>query len=227
MSAQLMTNVPQEFLPARIENIHERLSRIMEEVESIPKESKKVNGQYTFVSHDAVASAIRKAMIKHGVFCITDVEHIDIEFNDKIMCFVVHATVLMTFVNIRHYEEKITIRSHGMALDKQDKGLGKAVSYAVKYGHLKLFCLETHDDIERDNIEYLPKKSEEKRLSPIQIGTIMGIIGDNHDRLLKLLKFFKVRTIGEIPADCYEKIINTLSGKKESSKIESLVKENF
>jgi hypothetical protein len=50
----------------------------------------------------------------------------------------------------------------GYGIDNQDKGPGKAMSYAVKYAMLKTFCLETGDDPEKDDIPHLPAKSAAK-----------------------------------------------------------------
>jgi hypothetical protein len=61
------------------------------------------------------------------------------------------------FINADCPEEKIESFYYGYGIDTQDKGIGKAISYAVKYALLKQFCLETGDDPERDMID---KKDE-------------------------------------------------------------------
>ena len=48
-------------------NIYHRMLDVMAEVSYIQKEDKKVNDQYKFVSHDAVAAKVREALIKHQV----------------------------------------------------------------------------------------------------------------------------------------------------------------
>jgi hypothetical protein len=63
-------------------------------------------------------------------------------------------TMSIKFVNADQPDEFIEVQHYGYGIDPQDKGIGKAVSYAVKYALLKMFCLETGDDVEKDNIDH-------------------------------------------------------------------------
>lgn len=134
-------------------NIYQRLHAIMEDVSYVKKEDKKVNNQYKFVSHDAVTAKIRPAMLKHGVAAIPSYFDISVDGNRT------NCSVSMTFVNIEQPEDSVTIpcAGFGQGIDPQDKGAGKAMSYAYKYALLKVFALETGDDPEKDNIDYAPK----------------------------------------------------------------------
>ena len=146
-------------------NIHQRLHAIMEDVSYVQKENKKVNNQYTFVSHDAVTSKVRPSLLKHGVLVIPSYFDISVDGNRT------NCSMSITFINIDKPDDKIEIpcAGFGQGIDPQDKGAGKAMSYAYKYALLKVLGLETGDDPERDNIEQKPKKSkpeltpEEKR----------------------------------------------------------------
>ena len=70
------------------------------------------------------------------------------------------------FVNIDEPADYTDVPSFGFGIDSQDKGPGKAMSYAVKYALLKTLGLETGDDVERDNIEHSPATKEEKADKP-------------------------------------------------------------
>ena len=129
-------------------NIYQRLAAVMTAVSYVQKENKKVNNQYTFVSHDAVTAKLRPALIEHGIMPIVTVKHSAQDGNRT------EVTISVKFVNIDKPEEIVEVESFGYGIDPQDKGPGKAVSYAFKYALLKTFCLETGDDPERDNIEY-------------------------------------------------------------------------
>lgn len=159
-------------------NIYQRLHAVMKAIDYVQKEDKKVNNQYTFVSHDAVTAKCRKEFVEHGILSIPSVinheavvgttkkkvyidkkeTYIDEEITKTIL------TVNVDFVNIDKPEEKISTISMGYGLDNQDKGVGKAYSYAVKYAYLKVLGLETGDDPERDNIDFTPKTVVEKTL---------------------------------------------------------------
>lgn len=129
-------------------NIYQRIRDIMCEVKGINKESKKVNNQYTFVSHDAVAKALHDPLTRHGVVMLPNVTELTQSGNRT--C----AKVEVKFVNVDNPEESVTVTYWGYGIDPQDKGVGKAISYAVKYCLLKTFCLETGDDVEKDSIDF-------------------------------------------------------------------------
>jgi hypothetical protein len=129
-------------------NIYQRMAAVMNDVSYVQKEDKKVNNQYTFVSHDAVTAKIRPALLKHGIMPVVSVKDHTQDGNRT------EATIMVRFVNVDQPEDAIEVESFGYGIDPQDKGPGKAVSYAFKYALLKVFCLETGDDPERDSIEY-------------------------------------------------------------------------
>lgn len=135
-------------------NIYQRIHKIMEDVSYVQKEDKKVNNQYKFVSHDAVTAAIRPALLKHGVQAIPSYFDISADGNRT------NCSMSITLVNIDQPEDRIVIpcAGFGQGIDPQDKGAGKAMSYAYKYALLKIFALETGDDPEKDNIDYVPPK---------------------------------------------------------------------
>lgn len=135
-------------------NIHQRIHAIMQDVSYVQKENKKVNNQYTFVSHDAVTSKVRPALLEHGVLAVPSYFDISVDGN-RTSC-----SMSITFINIDKPEDKLEIpcAGFGQGIDPQDKGAGKAMSYAYKYALLKVLGLETGDDPERDSIDH--KKEE-------------------------------------------------------------------
>lgn len=196
-------------------NIYQRLRDVMLEVKGINKESKKVNNQYTFVSHDAVARALHDPLAKNGIMMVPTVTELRQEGNRTV------AKIDVSFVNIDNPEDRISVTYWGYGIDNQDKGIGKAISYAVKYCLLKTFCLETGDDVEKDNIDYQENKQEyiERILekctqSQEALDYINKSTGGNLEKLeLKRLvgivnwledpnnKFFKQATNGEARVD--------------------------
>ncbi len=129
-------------------NIYQRIISVMKGVRYVQKEDRKVNNQYTFVSHDAVVAAIRPHLEEHGLAVIPTVLKSKQDGNRTVMM------VRVTLVNSDNPEETVSTDSVGYGIDPQDKGPGKAYSYAYKNALLKLFVLETGDDPERDNIDY-------------------------------------------------------------------------
>ena len=138
-------------------NIYQRLHSVMKEVKGVNKGSLKVNGQYRFTSHDAVAKALHDPLVNNGIMLMTSVSDIKQDGNRTSI------NLVMSFINIDHPEDKVTVSFPGYGIDPQDKGVGKAISYAFKYGLLKTFCLETGDDVEKDNIDYVPPEELERK----------------------------------------------------------------
>jgi hypothetical protein len=131
-------------------NIHQRINAIMASISYVQKGDAKVNGQYSFVSHDAVTAAIHPLLVEHGVNIIPTVTAWNKDGN------LTSVDVAIDFVNIVDPADKVTISTLGYGIDNQDKGVGKAISYACKYAMLKVFMLETGDDPEKDLIEHKP-----------------------------------------------------------------------
>ena len=136
-------------------NIHQRLHAVMKDIDYVQKGDLKVNKQYKFVSHDAVTAKCRKAFVEHGVLTIPSVLEILQNGNKTTL------KIEVKFTNIDDPEDFIPTISYGDGIDSQDKGIGKAYSYAVKYAYLKVLGLETGDDPERDSIDHIPTSNDE------------------------------------------------------------------
>ncbi len=144
-------------------NIYERMHKIMKDVSYVQKEDKKVNNQYKFVAHDAVTAKIRPALLEHGVMAIPSYFDISVDGNRT------NCSISMTFVNVDCPTDFFTIpcAGFGQGIDPQDKGAGKAMSYAYKYALLKVFALETGDDPEKDNIDHDSQAQIDERKAEI------------------------------------------------------------
>jgi hypothetical protein len=125
----------------------------MGELDYIQKGESRVNGQYRFVSHDQVTAAIHPLLVKYGITCLPSVEEIKQEGNRT------EVKLLVMFFNADCPTDNFAIKAVGYGIDPQDKGPGKAISYAYKYALLKTFCLETGEDPDEDqNTPYEPAK---------------------------------------------------------------------
>jgi len=144
-------------------NIYQRILAVMAEVDYVTKETKKVNNQYTFVSHDAVTKRLHPQFVEHGIAVIPTVlsttqewsKYKDSRAEEKFRGLTT-MEIEVDFVNADDPKDYVTVRSVGYGMDPQDKGPGKAFSYAYKYALLKLFALETGDDLERELIDFKP-----------------------------------------------------------------------
>jgi hypothetical protein len=125
-------------------NIYQRINAVMNEVEYIQKQEKRVNNQYRFVSHDQVTGRLHSPLTKHGIVMVPSIASVKQDGNrTEIM-------VNVKFVNIDEPSDFVSVDYLGYGIDVSDKGPGKAISYACKYALLKMFCLETGDDPDQD-----------------------------------------------------------------------------
>ena len=136
-------------------NIYQRLNAVMRDVSFIGKDGKAGGGMnYKFASHDAVTSAVRGPMVEHGV--VYHLHFLDVRFEGNRL----EARGIVRFVNIEEPTDYIDVPTFGLGVDNSDKHYGKAASYMVKYALLKTLGLETGDDVEKDNIDYVPGNTE-------------------------------------------------------------------
>ncbi|MCK5445676.1 MAG: ERF family protein [Rhodospirillaceae bacterium] len=132
-------------------NVHQRILAVMADIAYIQKGDAKVNGQYSFVGHDAVTAALHPLFVEHGMVVEPHVTKWHQDGNRT------SVDLMVTFINVDDPEDRTSIASLGFGIDNQDKGPGKAVSYAYKYALLKMFALETGDDPERDLVDHKPE----------------------------------------------------------------------
>lgn len=142
-------------------NIYQRMNLVMKDVERINKDGINAHQKYKFVSHDKVMGVLHKPLADHGIMVTPTVKEVRQDGN--------RTTVFMEikFVNIDNSDDYIMVHYPGYGIDTQDKGIGKAVSYAFKCCLLKIFCLEAGEDVERDNIEYVPSQLKEENINKL------------------------------------------------------------
>ena len=125
--------------PARDDkNIHQRLHAVMQEVAYVQKDRK--IGTYMVVTHDAVTAAVRPSLVKNGVIYYPQ-NMIHTQDGNRTE---VHLDLV--FANVNNPSDCVAVPTFGYGIDAQDKGPGKAVSYAVKMALLKALGLETGED---------------------------------------------------------------------------------
>lgn len=124
-------------------NIYQRINAVQQDIDFIQKE-KKQGMRYSIVSHDAVTAKVRPEMVKHGiVYYPVNFRMEQVGNRTQLMCQVV-------FQNIDDPADRMIVDTAGFGIDDQDKGPGKAISYAVKYALLKALGLESGDDPDED-----------------------------------------------------------------------------
>ena len=200
-------------------NLYQKINKIMSEIEYLKKDDKvvtntKTNAGYKAISEEKVTSEIRKGLIKYGIVIIPiEQEHTrederlkDQYGNDKINR-ITTVDVKYKIQNIDDIEDYIVVASSGTGVDTQDKGVGKAMTYAYKYMLLRTFAIPTGDDPDKISSDvYSEQFTSEKELLKQQI--------KNYPNALDIVKKHG-KKLSECTEDELKGIINELEKENE------------
>lgn len=139
-------------------NLWEKIGNISAEIESIQKDDTVGYGSnsYKAISIEKVVKTVGEKMNKYGVvvypisqeYTRTDEEVVKKD-GSKGINRISDVNVIYEVVNIHNPVEKIQTAASGTGVDTQDKGVGKAQTYAYKNMLLKLFAIPTGDDTDK------------------------------------------------------------------------------
>lgn len=166
-------------------NIYQRVNEVRKQVSYVRKDANvREGGGYMAVTHDAVTSMLRDALIEHGIVITQTLTESSITdtgtFTAKGTPFIRYAArYMIDFVNIEEPKDFFSIAVESHALDLGDKAPGKAMSYAKKYAMLKVFEIETGEDDEGRQEQTV--KRERKKAG----GSAMDIKREAYENLAK------------------------------------------
>ena len=205
-----MTKKPEPTQDKR--NIHQRIAAAMATVAYIRKD--KPDGlQYSIVSHDAVTAKCRPALLAEGVHYYPQNMVVTQNGNRT------EVTLDLKFVNIDNPEDFILVPSVGYGIDQQDKGPGKAVSYAVKYGLLKTLGLETGDDPDLDQTtEFNPMEgmipADHPAITAEQVAELNALADEVNADKAKFCEYMGVPSIADLTPQAFDVAKAALEKKK-------------
>lgn len=135
-------------------NIYEKMSAIMQDVQYLTKDDQVKFGttRYKALSEEKVTGIMRAELIKHKLVIYP------IQQSASRIGQITHVDVMYRLVNVENPEEYIDIASCGDGADSQDKGSGKAMTYAFKYMWLRAFALPTGEDPDKISSAELDEK---------------------------------------------------------------------
>jgi len=147
-------------------NIFQRMAAITAELGTVAKnlDVRAGGGSYKAVSERDILDAVKPLEEKHGVYSypsdreILEATTLESEstYNGKTTVkttFFTRVKTTYTFVNIDKPEERISMITFSEGIDPQDKGSGKAMTYADKYALMKAYKISTGDDPDQHGSE--------------------------------------------------------------------------
>ena len=163
-----MENKPNQIT---VGSFNEVIKAVQADKRLIPDLLKAENGNnFRAVSESAILDVINPILIEHEWFYEIRVKKSDLQIREafgakgKKLQFIATIEVAVVFHNCLFPEEMVGTESVGMGIDDNDKAMGKAYTYAVKYALLKLFRLRFGDDpdFEASKPLHVEKPKEEK-----------------------------------------------------------------
>lgn len=137
-------------------NLYEKMTAIMRDVQYLAKDDKVEFGstKYKALSEEKVTTIMRAELVKYNLV-VFPVE----QFSSR-SGSITHVDVKYRIVNVDAPEEFIEVVSCGDGADTQDKGSGKAMTYAYKYMWLRTFALPTGEDPDKISSAELDAQEE-------------------------------------------------------------------
>lgn len=141
-------------------NIYQRMAAITAELQTVAKNLTVPTGgknSYKAVSERDILDAVKPIEAKHGVYSYP-VSRAVLESNmlesentyngqtKKTTTFMTRIETVYRFVNVDKPDEYIDTITFAEGIDSQDKGSGKAMTYADKYALMKAYKISTGDD---------------------------------------------------------------------------------
>lgn len=141
-------------------NIHQRMAAITAELQTVAKNLNVETGKgkgYKAVSERDVIDAVKPLEAKHGVYSYPASRRVlesaalesESEWNGKVTkktTFFERIETVYRFVNTDDPADFIETTTFAEGIDSQDKGSGKAMTYADKYALMKAYKISTGDD---------------------------------------------------------------------------------
>lgn len=152
-------------------NIFEKMAAITAELQTVAKNMTvgTGNNKYKAVSERDILDAVKPLEEKHGVYSypasrevlesnLLESEDTYTDYNGNTTIkqkttFMTRIKTVYRFVNIEKPEEYIETTTFAEGIDSQDKGSGKAMTYADKYALMKAYKISTGDDPDQDPSE--------------------------------------------------------------------------
>ena len=136
-------------------NLYQRMIAVMEDVKRLQKDKQVGSGSYAYkaVSEEKVATTMRNAFIQHGlvIFPVSQAHRLTDytrpgRGGELSIISLSSVDVVYKLVNVENPSEYELIASSGTGVDNQDKGVGKAMTYSMKYALMRAFLIPTGED---------------------------------------------------------------------------------
>ena len=184
-------------------NIYQRINEVMKQNIYVKKGSA---GQGTGVQHDEVLALLTPHLVTNGIVIQVSKSADSRNRETKKGVYIFECDYLVSYVNIDDPQDRLTVLVEAHAMDAGDKGPGKAMTYAAKTSHVKVFSIETGE-----NDESRAEAMDTDVISPEQVQILFNYLCDYNGRYTpkgtKVCLAFKFSNLAEIKTKKFEAIL--------------------
>ena len=200
-------------------NIFQKINAVMKEIEYLTKDDKVEfgNTKYKAISEEKVTTAVRNELVKQGVVIIPIEQQSEIKElirTDKSVNMLTSVHVKYRIQNIEDPADYIEVESNGTGVDTQDKGVGKAMTYAYKYMLLRTFAIPTGEDPDKissaETDDKIAREADNTIISETKANALESSITNNNvpdEKVMEILNKFGYTNTREIKLKDYMPII--------------------
>lgn len=168
-------------------NIYQKISEVMKNIEYLTKDDKVEFGttKYKAISEEKVTTAVREQLVKQGIVIIPieqQSENKELIRTEKSVNMLTTVHVKYRIQNIDDVNDFIEVESNGTGVDTQDKGVGKAMTYAYKYMLLRTFSIPTGEDPDKISSAETDKKMENEVNNTVINETKLKALNDSIEK---------------------------------------------
>lgn len=151
--------------------IYSLMSKIMHDVGFIAKGRQNTQQNYAFRGIDDVFAALQPALISHGVFFVPEViQSEQVERASRSGGLLIYTTLRVAYTFYAPDGSSVGAVVVGEAMDSGDKSANKAMSAALKYAVLQIFCVPTEatPDADSDSPDPAPRAKQATTPAPVK-----------------------------------------------------------
>lgn len=182
-------------------NLWQRINKIREQITYIQKDTKVAfgNTKYMAVTHDAVTTATRQALIDHGVGVKVDIAKHELSAKRFV------GEYEISLINIDKPDDREVFRAVSLHDSGGDKSPGSAESYALKRVLLKVFSIPTGTDDEAVHEEKVSPSEKISSAKLYEISSEARSLGIDVDLMLsRTAKVMGYESMDLVPLDKIE-----------------------
>ena len=183
-------------------NIYQRINEVMKQEIYVKKGSA---GQGKGAEHDEVIALLVPHLVANGIVIEVSKATDSRSRATAKGVYIFECDYNVSYVNVDEPKDRITVLIEAHAMDAGDKGPGKAMTYAAKTAHLKVFSIETGESDE-GRYEVLNDAIGEE-----EINKLIPLLCDENGRYTekgsKICMAFKFTNINEIKTKKFDAIL--------------------